>query len=86
MTDTPENQNPPAAGSTPDANAEQQGRQADAPTTPPTTSPAAGTHPASTQSNLGSGDGIRGSYGDASQTNGLEGGPDSAADGSPKEE
>ncbi|MCB2407651.1 hypothetical protein [Hymenobacter lucidus] len=28
----------------------------------------------STQSNMGNGDGIRGDYGDASQTNGMEGG------------
>ncbi|MCB2378318.1 hypothetical protein LGH70_12030 [Hymenobacter sp. BT635] len=28
----------------------------------------------STQSNMGNGDGIRGEYGDASQTNGMEGG------------
>ncbi len=38
---------------------------------------------ASTQENLGDGAGIRGDYGNASQTNGLEGGPDSAPDGSP---
>ena len=37
----------------------------------------------STQENMGDGAGIRGDYGDASQTNGLEGGPDSAPDGSP---
>lgn len=30
----------------------------------------------STQQNMGDGSGIRGDYGDASQTNGLEGGPD----------
>ncbi|MDO7877197.1 hypothetical protein Q5H93_20795 [Hymenobacter sp. ASUV-10] len=30
----------------------------------------------STQQNMGDGAGIRGDYGDASQTNGLEGGPD----------
>ena len=32
--------------------------------------------PTSTQQNMGDGAGIRGNYGDASQTNGLEGGPD----------
>jgi hypothetical protein len=32
--------------------------------------------PSSTQQNMGDGTGIRGDYGDASQTNGLEGGPD----------
>ena len=31
----------------------------------------------STQQNMGDGAGIRGDYGNASQTNGLEGGPDS---------
>ena len=40
----------------------------------------------STQSNMGDGAGIRGDYGDASQTNGLEGGPESAPDGSPAAE
>jgi len=32
--------------------------------------------PSSTQENMGDGAGIRGDYGNASQTNGLEGGPD----------
>ena len=38
-----------------------------------------------TQADLASSDGagIRGGYGDASQENGLEGGPDAAPDGSP---
>ncbi|WP_375434467.1 hypothetical protein [uncultured Hymenobacter sp.] len=40
----------------------------------------------STQENMGDGSGIRGDYGDASQTNGMEGGPNSASDGSPKED
>ncbi|WP_310396427.1 hypothetical protein [Hymenobacter sp.] len=35
-----------------------------------------GATPASTQENMGDGAGIRGDYGNASQTNGLEGGPD----------
>ncbi|MBG8555306.1 hypothetical protein [Hymenobacter guriensis] len=35
---------------------------------------------ASTQENMGDGAGIRGSYGDASQTNGLEGGPQAEPD------
>lgn len=35
-----------------------------------------GAIPESTQENMGDGAGIRGDYGDASQTNGLEGGPD----------
>jgi len=34
-----------------------------------------GALPGSTQENMGDGAGIRGDYGDASQTNGLEGGP-----------
>lgn len=33
----------------------------------------------STQQHMGDGSGIRGDYGDASQTNGLEGGPDQGA-------
>ena len=45
----------------------------------PETSPAKdGTIPSSTQENMGDGAGIRGDYGDASQTNGLEGGPEQA--------
>jgi hypothetical protein len=40
----------------------------------------------STQENMGDGSGIRGNYGDAGQTNGLEGGPDSAPDGSPDDQ
>ena len=35
-----------------------------------------GNLPSSTQEHMGDGAGIRGDYGDASQTNGLEGGPD----------
>jgi len=35
-----------------------------------------GAIPESTQQNMGDGAGIRGEYGTASQTNGLEGGPD----------
>lgn len=38
--------------------------------------PEAGDIPTSTQENMGDGAGIRGDYGDAEQTNGLEGGPD----------
>ena len=37
-----------------------------------------GATPSSTQENMGDGAGIRGDYGNASQTNGLEGGPDQA--------
>lgn len=35
--------------------------------------------PESTQENMGDGAGIRGGYGDSSQTNGLEGGPEETA-------
>ena len=35
-----------------------------------------GATPASTQQNMGDGAGIRGDYGNASQTNGMEGGPE----------
>ncbi len=38
--------------------------------------PNEGQIPESTQEHMGDGSGIRGDYGDASQTNGLEGGPD----------
>ncbi|UOG73739.1 hypothetical protein MTX78_16635 [Hymenobacter tibetensis] len=40
----------------------------------------------STQENMGDGSGIRGEYGNASQTNGMEGGADAASDGSPTKE
>lgn len=40
----------------------------------------------STQENMGDGSGIRGEYGNAGQTNGMEGGANSAADGSPIED
>ncbi|MDF7813700.1 hypothetical protein [Hymenobacter sp. YC55] len=40
----------------------------------------------STQENMGDGSGIRGEYGNAGQTNGMEGGPNSAPDGSPIED
>ena len=36
-----------------------------------------GAIPESTQENMGDGAGIRGEYGNSSQTNGMEGGPDS---------
>lgn len=50
--------------------------------------PQAGGNPeaTSTQENLGDGSGIRGGYGDAGQTNGLEGGPNSGPDGSPDDQ
>ena len=48
----------------------------DANTDTDTDAQASGLTPNSTQQNMGDGTGIRGDYGDASQTNGLEGGPD----------
>lgn len=84
MATTPENPTPPATNATPDARAEQEGRQAD-PAAAPAPAVGPGVIPASTQSQMGDGSGIRGDYGNASQTNGLEGGPDSAPDGSPKQ-
>ncbi|SHJ73237.1 hypothetical protein SAMN02745146_0006 [Hymenobacter daecheongensis DSM 21074] len=87
MSTTPETTQPdqPIA-STPDARAEQEGRQTEPNAAPTPAVEGPGSIPASTQSNMGDGAGIRGDYGNASQTNGLEGGPDSAADGSPKEQ
>ena len=61
-------------GTTPDQNA---------PGNPEADTAHDGALPESTQQNMGDGAGIRGGYGDASQENGLEGGPDSAPDGSP---
>ena len=43
------------------------------PATPKASPAKDGTIPTSTQENMGDGTGIRGDYGDASQTNGLEG-------------
>ena len=47
-----------------------------APPTPDASPDQPGNIPSSTQQNMGDGAGIRGDYGDASQSNGLEGGPD----------
>ena len=57
----------PTPAATPDQNV---------PATPKTSPAKDGTIPTSTQENMGDGAGIRGDYGDASQTNGLEGGSD----------
>ena len=46
-----------------------------APGNPEAGTAADGAIPESTQEHMGDGAGIRGDYGDASQTNGLEGGP-----------
>ena len=62
--------------STPDQAAEQDATVNPTPDTAPDEQPgASSTTPGSTQQNMGDGAGIRGDYGDASQTNGLEGGP-----------
>ena len=63
-------------GQVPDQNADQdQNASGNPETTPDQTS----TMPTSTQQNMGDGAGIRGDYGNASQTNGLESGPDETA-------
>ncbi len=58
---------------TPDQDAERDATTSAAPDAGPAKSAPI---PESTQENMGDGAGIRGDYGDASQTNGLEGGPD----------
>jgi hypothetical protein len=76
---TPE-QNPtdprPDMASTPSQESENEATVNAAPDTAPDEQAASPTTPSSTQQNMGDGAGIRGDYGDASQTNGLEGGPD----------
>ncbi|MBH8560574.1 hypothetical protein [Hymenobacter negativus] len=63
--------------STPDQTSEQDATVNATPDKGPDEQPSTGTSiPSSTQQNMGDGAGIRGDYGDASQTNGLEGGPD----------
>jgi len=74
--------------STPDDSAERDATVNPTPDTAPSTPDAApagqpGALPSSTQQNMGDGAGIRGDYGDASQTNGLEGGPDPATPDQP---
>ena len=63
-------------GVTPDQNADQ---DQNASGNPETTPDQASAMPTSTQQNMGDGAGIRGDYGSANQTNGLEGGPDETA-------
>ena len=65
-----------AGGQTPDPNADQ---DQNASGNPGTGTAQDGAMPTSTQQNMGDGAGIRGDYGNASQTNGLEGGPDETA-------
>ncbi|MCC2545614.1 hypothetical protein LJY25_04095 [Hymenobacter sp. BT175] len=67
-------QNQPA--SIPNENDEAQAQTQSSPAKPADGQAAAPAHTTSTQGNLGDGAGIRGNYGDSSQTNGLEGGPD----------
>lgn len=63
--------------STPSQESENEATVNATPDTAPDEQPSTGTTiPSSTQQNMGDGAGIRGDYGDASQTNGLEGGPD----------
>ena len=73
---TPE-QNPtdprPDQASTPGPDSENEATVNATPDTAPDEQ--ASTSTTSTQQNMGDGAGIRGDYGDASQTNGLEGGP-----------
>ncbi|WP_216680433.1 hypothetical protein [Hymenobacter siberiensis] len=67
--------------STPDQAAEQDATVNPTPDKAPAEQPSTGTTiPSSTQENMSDGAGIRGDYGDASQTNGLEGGPDTRPD------
>ena len=63
-------------GQVPDQNADQ---DQNASGNPETGTAQDGAMPTSTQQNMGDGAGIRGDYGNASQTNGLEGGPDETA-------
>ena len=76
---TPE-QNPtdprPDLASTPDQESERSATVNPTPDPAADEQPSTGTTiPSSTQQHMGDGAGIRGDYGDASQTNGLEGGP-----------
>jgi hypothetical protein len=62
--------------STPDQESENEATVNTTPENGPDEQPSTGTTiPSSTQQHMGDGAGIRGDYGDASQTNGLEGGP-----------
>jgi hypothetical protein len=64
-------------GSTPSQESENEATVNATPDNAPDEQASTGTTiPSSTQQNMGDGAGIRGDYGDASQTNGLEGGPD----------
>jgi hypothetical protein len=65
------------SSSTPDQTSEDDATVNPTPDKGPDEQPSTGTSiPSSTQQNMGDGAGIRGDYGDASQTNGLEGGRD----------
>ena len=71
-----------ASTSTPDQSSESDATvssTANLDTAQETTSESISNASTSTQQNMGDGAGIRGDYGNASQTNGLEGGPDQPA-------
>jgi hypothetical protein len=67
------------SASTPDQESENDATVNATPDTAPDEQASTNTTATSTQQNMGDGAGIRGDYGDASQTNGLEGGPDKTA-------
>jgi hypothetical protein len=74
---TPTDPQPDNASSTPSQESENDATINPEPDSAPDAAPVSpSTIPSSTPENLGDGSGIRGGYGDASQTNGLEGGPD----------
>ena len=66
----------PDTASTPSQESENEATVNATPDTAPDEQATSPTTSSSTQQNMGDGAGIRGDYGDASQTNGLEGGPD----------
>ncbi|MBC6696527.1 hypothetical protein [Hymenobacter sp. BT190] len=76
--------------STPNASSEQEGRQlstgGEIPAQQDADAQASGNpESTSTQQNMGDGSGIRGDYGNASQTNGAEGTSEANAEGAPKQ-
>lgn len=75
----PDPQNPPVADSQPSTAGPATNQTSDADPDPS----ASGNPETAIQEELGDGAGVRGGYGDASQENGMEGGVDSAPDGSP---
>ncbi|MCC3160781.1 hypothetical protein LJ737_26325 [Hymenobacter sp. 15J16-1T3B] len=70
---------PKDSESTPNESAEAQGRRENAQQTPDVASTGTdAAQPAATQGHMGDGSGQRGGYGDSDQTNGMEGGGQSA--------